>query len=148
MSIPIYETVSGANYRLLAPTTAINNKYIISPFDLNGNLIPEILLDVDTTLAEVFIYVPSLTEVDDVPFNISTNGQTNFIIKILKVSDDATLINIVCAPFTKFSGIVPIEGISTIQLQTLKDSLEITPIGLATANTYQVILNYSQLVPN
>lgn len=137
-----YETVQGTNYRLLTSKMSIQD-FIINPFDINGNLIPEMIIEVDTTDNYANIYVPSFTQVDDVPFNISTNGQTNFIIKIVKISDDINFVNVICAPFTKFSGIIPKIDVSTIQLSTITDSLEITPIGLAKTNTYQVIINVS-----
>jgi len=137
-----YQTVEGANYRLLTSNMLMQD-FIINPFDINGNLIPEMIIEVDTTENYANIYVPSFTQVDDdVPFNVYTNGQTNFNIKIVKISDDINFVNVICAPFMRFSGYAPnsFADRTTLNLRSQKDSLEITPIGLPTLNTYQPIL--------
>ena len=140
----VYQTIQGANYRLLTtftPTPIAENNYLINPFDLNGNLIPEITIEVDSTIAPANIYLPTfLGTMDEEPFYISTNGETNFTIKIIKISDDFNLVNVNCAPFMRFSGYFP----KVLNLRSQKDSLELTPIGLATLNTYQPFLCYAQ----
>jgi hypothetical protein len=142
-----YQTVQGSNYRLLVTSPFpippdVFGGYLINPFDLNGNLIPEITIEVDSTIAPANIYLPTFVGSADVdtPY-ISTNGETNFTIKIVKISDDLNFVNVICAPFMRFSGYVAsVEGITTLTLTSQKDSLEITPIGLATLNTYQPFL--------
>ena len=136
-----YQTIQGENYRLLTSNMLIQY-FIINPFDLNGNLIPQITIEVDSTIAPANIYLPTfLGTMDEEPSYISTNGETNFTIKIIKInsSDDSNLVNVNCAPFMRFSGYFA----KVINLRSLKDSLELTPIGLATLNTYQPFLCYA-----
>jgi hypothetical protein len=130
-----YQLISNVSYKRVTVTaTPELHNWIINPFDSNGNLISEITIEVDTTLGNASIFVPTLGETTILPFDVTTNGQTNFTIKIFKVSDDVNFVEVSSlATFSAYG--------NSIYLNTLKDSVQLTPIGLPIENTYQVLSN-------
>ena len=144
-------TIQGTNYKLIAPLED-SPEYIINPFDFNGNLIPEMIIAIDTSNGRSCqIFLPELTKdlPNSQPFDFyNTDGQTNFTLKFIKVSSDFTPVDIICSQATTLSGeLVPIGGLQSVRISKPKDTVELTPIGLATDNTYQVLLNAQGVTP-
>jgi len=129
-----------------------NPECLINPFDLNGNLIPEMIIAIDTTYnRSCVIYIPELISglpnASVVDF-YNTNGQTNFTLKFIKVSSDGNVVTIACSNATTLSGYSLLGApFPNFELRKLKDTLELTPIGIATDNTYQVLLNAQGSTP-
>jgi len=130
-------TISGVSYQKIT-ALAPNENWLIDPYDLSGNLLSEITIEVDTTLGGVALFPPYLT-----PYNIlnapyySTNGSNNISIKIIKISNDPNLVNVNLISGTIFSGaLTP----NQMYLEAIGDSITITPIG--TTAIYEVLLNW------
>ena len=137
------ETVSGVTYAKLVSNN-VNNEWNINPFDINGNLIPEITLECDVNIVDMSISVPYTAMDTLTPTGFySTNGQSNFKIKIVYIGEpNGNIVEIYAFgnPKMTFSGYPS----DVITLSNLHDSVEIIPIG--TDNVYQVLLNVAPLL--
>jgi hypothetical protein len=131
-------TISGVSYQKITSLVP-NENWIIDPYDLSGNLLSEITIEVDTTLGIVTLFPPYLT-----PYNIlnapyySTNGSNNIAIKIIKISNDPNVVNVNTISGTIFSGA---NTPNQMYLSSIGDSITITPIG--TTAIYEVLLNWA-----
>lgn len=132
-------TISGVSYAKITNTLSVGEFWLINPYDLSGNLLSEITIEVDTTLGDVSVGVPYIEPYDimNAPY-YSTNGNTNINIKIIKVSPDPNIVVIETTGGTIFSG----ANVSSQQFEIdgLGDSFSITPIG--TKPLYEVLLNW------
>lgn len=63
-------TIQGAYTKIV--TTAIVTPYTINPFDLYGNLLPEMTIEVDSTLSQSIIILPEIATLNN-NWNIKIN---------------------------------------------------------------------------
>ena len=93
--------ISGVAYKVLTPS---NVDYVISPFDINGNLLSKITLAVDTTITATKIYLPEISELQrnwNLTLDIVKTGGGNNSITVFSGGTD----KIGSAPSTTINGV-------------------------------------------
>jgi hypothetical protein len=68
-------------YQIVSVTDVLGDKFTINPFDANGNLLPEMTILVDTSIAIGLVELPSIISLNynwDIKINVvSLTGATN-----------------------------------------------------------------------
>ena len=96
---------------------AIAGSYNLSPFDLNGNIIPQITIECDSTLGAITI---DLFEINELL------GRRNFILKVVDIAGQAATNNITIQ--TSGSDVIDEAGNTQLVLDTDKSGAVISPI--------------------
>ena len=96
---------------------AIAGSYNLSPFDLNGNIIPQITIECDSTLGAITI--------DLFEINI-LSGRRNFELRVVDVAGQASVNNITIQ--TTGSDVIDEAGTTQLVLDTDKSGTVISPI--------------------
>ena len=94
--------------------------YDLNPFDINGNLFREILIDIDTTGGAVTLNLPE----------VSTLPNYNTIVKVIRTAGGNNVV-------VTAGGSDKIGSASTVTLNAINKSVECSPIGAI--NWYGVI---------
>ena len=135
----IYGTISGVSYaKITQKGTQPEEVWTVNPYDVSGNLIPEITIECDIKEGSIYINVPYTGQYNDnfFPNFYSTNGNTNFKLKIIRFGGNVNNLIVFSNGAMKFSGTV---NPSNFALSNEFDSATITPIG--TQETYQVLFD-------
>jgi hypothetical protein len=90
MALILKGTIKALNYAKIVNEGASAEAWIIDPFDLNGNLIPEMTVVTDTTLGEIEINLPSINILpNNVNFPITLSGNLNFKLTVQNNCDNS-----------------------------------------------------------
>jgi hypothetical protein len=74
------KTLKPLRYQIVAVTDALGDNFYVDPFDANGNLLPEMTILVDTSLAIGSVYLPSI---------IGLNYDWNIKVNVVALSGSA-----------------------------------------------------------
>jgi hypothetical protein len=143
--MPVTQRIENTSYRKIVPQEAEDRVYAISPFDVNGNLISKMTIEVDTTIADCELYLPLLSEwIPDGSSIVSAYPQTNFEIIIINIGNTGqpVILSILENTNTYFSGQND-PNYSHIFFAGQFQSVMVKPIGAnnSNGNLYEVLLN-------
>jgi hypothetical protein len=82
-------TVSGQTYKKITVVAALGDTWTISPFDLNGNVVSEMVIECDTTAGPLTLNLPSIA-------TLNNNWSTKITVVALTGATDSVTI----VPFT------------------------------------------------
>lgn len=79
------KTLKPLRYQIVAVTDPLGDNFFVNPFDANGNLLPEMTILVDTSLAVGSVVLPSI---------ISLNYNWNIKINVLALTGSANQVDV------------------------------------------------------
>ena len=97
------KTLNALTYQTAIVTDALGDTFYINPFDSNGNLVQEMIIEVESSLAFAVVYLPpiySLNRLWNIKITIvAQTGSTNNV--VIYGSTDLTFDTIGSQPLTK-----------------------------------------------